>query len=362
MNNKNEKIFDLDALNGIRVIAAFLIVVFHYNKLTGGPHTDRNFPFYSVLKIAYVDGGLMVEMFFLISGLCLYKFYSERLLKKKITVIEFLKKRFLKLYPLYITTTIMTIGLQQVYFKVNGVYFENNFDRSWKYLAFNFLGIARGWYENETYPYNAPAWYVSVLLFIYLVFAIICYISSKKEQIKVKLTVLTVLGMSVGTLIRWKEMQYPIFNVEMGRGLQSFFLGGLIYLLIEKISSNRAKRKMLWCVTGIFLTSTICIIIRQENIFEKTSFFSMIFFPYIVVIAISNPFIRKILTLKILRELNGITYEIFLLQYPIFILFKLIGDRIGFNYYSLVIWFLFWAVLLSVCYGFSIWKKRISML
>ncbi len=403
MNNTKEKLYDLDALNGLRVIAAFMVVLFHYNKLTGGSHVDVNFPFYSVLKIAYVNGGLMVEMFFLISGLCLYRFYSERLIKREITVIDFLKKRFLKLYPLYILTTIITVGLQQVYFKVNGIYFENNFDGSWRYLLLNLLGIARGWYENNTYPYNAPAWYVSVLLFVYIVFSMICYISSRGGRMKTKLIVLTMLGMSVGIFLRWKEMQYAIFNVEIGRGLQSFFLGGLIYLVIEKISSikakrqmiwcatvfflidtifiairrenvfenfsylplflfPKAKRQMIWCATVFFLIDTIFIAIRRENVFENFSYLPLFLFPYIVIISIFNRYVRKILTVKIFKKLNGITYEIFLLQYPVFILFKLIGDGMGINYYSLVVWILFWTGLLSVCYGFFIWKKRTNML
>lgn len=362
MKNTKEKLYDLDALNGLRVIAAFMVVLFHYNKLTGGSHADVNFPFYSVLKIAYVNGGLMVEMFFLISGLCLYMFYSERLIKREITVIDFLKKRFLKLYPLYILTTIITVGLQYVYFKVNGIYFENNFNGSWRYLLLNLLGIARGWYENNTYPYNAPAWYVSVLFFVYIVFGTICYISSRGRRMKTKLIVLTLIGMSVGILLRWKEMQYAIFNVEIGRGLQSFFLGGLICLVIEKISSIKDKRRMIWCATVVFLIGTIFIAIRRENVFENFSYLPLFLLPYIVIISMFNRYVRKILTVKIFKKLNGITYEIFLLQYPVFILFKLIGDGMGVNYYSLVVWILFWAGLLGICYGFFIWKKSINML
>lgn len=55
---KNTKgLYDLEVLNGLRVIVAFMIVLFHYNKLTGGSHAAINLPLYSVLKIAYVNGG-----------------------------------------------------------------------------------------------------------------------------------------------------------------------------------------------------------------------------------------------------------------------------------------------------------------
>lgn len=54
---KNTKgLYDLEVLNGLRVIVAFMIVLFHYNKLTGGSHAAINLPLYSVLKIAYVNG------------------------------------------------------------------------------------------------------------------------------------------------------------------------------------------------------------------------------------------------------------------------------------------------------------------
>lgn len=42
---KEKKFYNLDSLNGLRGIAALIIVLFHYNKLTGTAHSDVNFPF-----------------------------------------------------------------------------------------------------------------------------------------------------------------------------------------------------------------------------------------------------------------------------------------------------------------------------
>ena len=41
---KEKKFYNLDSLNGLRGIAALIIVLFHYNKLTGTAHSDDGRP------------------------------------------------------------------------------------------------------------------------------------------------------------------------------------------------------------------------------------------------------------------------------------------------------------------------------
>ena len=94
---KEKKFYNLDSLNGLRGIAALIIVLFHYNKLTGTAHSDVNFPFFRILKIGYTQGGWLVELFFMISGICFYAFYAKKFLDKKVTIGEFLIKRYIKL-------------------------------------------------------------------------------------------------------------------------------------------------------------------------------------------------------------------------------------------------------------------------
>lgn len=55
MKEKSEQ-QKMDALYGIRFIAALAVVCFHYNGFTGTGHDDVELPFYSILKYFYRGG------------------------------------------------------------------------------------------------------------------------------------------------------------------------------------------------------------------------------------------------------------------------------------------------------------------
>lgn len=72
---KSETKSQADALGLIRFISAIIIIIFQYNKLTGGLRTDTQQPRYSILQLAYTNGGNLVELFFIMSGFCFVLFY-----------------------------------------------------------------------------------------------------------------------------------------------------------------------------------------------------------------------------------------------------------------------------------------------
>lgn len=61
----------------IRFVCAVAIVLHHYNKLTGGLHSDVRLPLFSILNKAYVHGGGLAELFFMISGFCFILFIGS---------------------------------------------------------------------------------------------------------------------------------------------------------------------------------------------------------------------------------------------------------------------------------------------
>ena len=49
---------------GIRFAAAIIIIIFHYNKLTGGVHDDPNLPLYSILRTLFTVEWLLLYAIF----------------------------------------------------------------------------------------------------------------------------------------------------------------------------------------------------------------------------------------------------------------------------------------------------------
>ncbi len=93
------------------------------------------------------------------------------------------------------------------------------------HLVLNLLGIQCGLLGVE-FSFNAPTWFVSVLLVCYVLYWLILYLlRHSKEAIPCFYMIMAVLG---GALILKDELSEPFFNVMIGRGLLNFFIGAIL--------------------------------------------------------------------------------------------------------------------------------------
>lgn len=91
-----QRFSELDALRGI---AALSVVFFHYTSTF-----DTIFPHHEDLPISFPYGNLGVQLFFLISG-----FVILMTARKRFNPIDFLKARFIRLYPTYWVCLAITV-------------------------------------------------------------------------------------------------------------------------------------------------------------------------------------------------------------------------------------------------------------
>src|SRR5437016_234007 len=95
--NETTKHIRYEILDGMRGIAAFCVMIFHY---LGGSN--------GVFKNTYVG----VDLFFILSGFVLTHSYGEKLLSGNLSFTGFMLRRLIRLYPLLIAgVTIGTAGL-----------------------------------------------------------------------------------------------------------------------------------------------------------------------------------------------------------------------------------------------------------
>src|SRR4051794_31799608 len=87
-------------LDGVRDLAAIIVVIHHFTQYTTYPIMDLR--------------GLSVNLFFFLSGFVLTKAYSRRI-QGSLTLIQFLKLRLIRLYPLYLVG--LLLGLVAVSIK-----------------------------------------------------------------------------------------------------------------------------------------------------------------------------------------------------------------------------------------------------
>lgn len=103
-----------EALDIIRFVCSLCVVLFHYNQFTKTNHDDTCFPFFNVLGGVYVNGWRCVEFFFLLSGFTFFLVYERVLCNKEISLIEYLKRRFIRIFPLYYFSTIVAVIIYQI--------------------------------------------------------------------------------------------------------------------------------------------------------------------------------------------------------------------------------------------------------
>lgn len=143
-------------LDGLRGLAAFSVVLFHYTNKSNSYSED-------VLFFEY--GHFGVELFFIISG-----FVISLTLNRKKNFLHFWKARFYRLFPIYWVCMILTflttsfIGLD--YMKRSFEEFLLNLPMVSRFLNVKFI--------------DGAYWSLQYELFFYLIIAVIYYVFSKK--------------------------------------------------------------------------------------------------------------------------------------------------------------------------------------
>ena len=133
-----------------------------------------------------------VHFFFVISGFIIFiKYYNN--IKTFSSIIYFLKKRFLRLYPLHILLLVLFLFLEiakmiaEDHFNIKPNYdtfIKNNFE-SFIYNIF----LVHNIFGNPL-SFNGPSWAVGSEFFTYVVFSIIIFILRKKIIIAIILFIL----------------------------------------------------------------------------------------------------------------------------------------------------------------------------
>lgn len=156
------RIHNLDYLRGI---AALCIMIFHYLSWTLGEFESN-----TLLGRIGIYG---VSIFYILSGLTLYHVYNTNLNLKLPLLMEFYKKRFLRIFPLLWLVCICTILL------------FNNIP-NWTDLVLNFTGLF-GVFKWSTYIATGT-WSIGNELVFYLFFPFYLWLLINKKGIAIFVT------------------------------------------------------------------------------------------------------------------------------------------------------------------------------
>nr|WP_295873044.1 acyltransferase [uncultured Chitinophaga sp.] len=231
------------SLDAFRGIAAVIVVLFHWQMFfypndvfTLGGELNTALPFYSALSMFYTHGMVSVDIFFQLSGFIFFWLYADSVATGKTDFRKFWVYRISRLYPLHIATLVVVAILQPMVLQRLGHYFVIQYNDTYHFFL-NLL-FMQNWGFEVGPSFNAPSWSVSVEMFLYLLFFLICRMKWHTNK------ALLLLMIPAGAV-----MQH--YGFLIGKGVFSFFLGALLYYIYNYLLRQRNIRTYFRVISAV---------------------------------------------------------------------------------------------------------------
>ncbi len=333
----------MEALDGVRVISMLCIVCWHF-YLNIYQKNYNITPFRTIVYPVSRIGYYSVEVFFLLSGFCIAYNYKKKI--ADYTLVEFITRRFKKIVPLALMVTIVSLAIQMF-----DVCFTNG---SWAYktpidfyhILLNLFFMQTGWIENDyLFPYNAPQWFLCILLICYILYWII----SRKQNTYLWACVSMCL---LGYACMIRELDIPFLYTVNGRGYLAFFLGCILYEFDKKFSE---KEKQMLAYIGIIINGILCLLVCKyglEAILGQNVqlVFTVFIFPIYIISVLNIGVMNKFFLLRPLQIMKKYTFSIYLWHQPFMIALRILDDyfNLNINYNTIAAFVGIWAVIFLI--------------
>ena len=366
MNTSIKKVFYsenyIPALDGIRFLAILGVILFHITNYIYQNHSDQELQTFVkniVLPITKY-GRFGVELFFIISGFIITLSIENHRIKGSLVLLKsFYFRRFSRIFPPYFIIITCSLIFNLLFLKTLSV--ENGVN---SYLASIFF------IHNLIYPGEFPflsgaAWSLEIEIQFYILAPILFLLfNGQANYLKILLNLIFFLLFFVVNNIGYNVETKSLLNYA-----HYFILGNILafFKLRRNYIGNHYNIILITIIIIYIFIYILNIKYASANsiIILHKLFTLLILFAGLYYILYLNKV--KILTNKILTKIGKISYSIYLLNYPIIVLFgqSILSITIFKNYYFTLILFiiLFLILILFLSYIFySIVEKPLKIL
>ena len=337
----NEKLYFIKILTWF---SAFIIVLFHYALWFGLNFYEENiFIDYLVKRKKY--GANFVYLYWTIIGYIFILFYHS---KKKIILKNYFINIFARYYPLHILTLIIVFVIQYLNLKLYGKTefgYANDF---YHFILHIFFASDWGLHINQSF--NAPIWFMSVLIPIFIYFFLTFKILIKHR-----------IFFSISTMIFFYYI-YPlifsyhksIFNIQAC--FFYFYLGISIFFICEFKKKNKKKFQIL-SIFGI-LISIFALNYNKSFLSEYVNLIpsTVLLFSSLIILC-QNYHIKFNKIPKKINTFIDTSYSIYLWHFPLQLFFIIM-----FNYLKIDLSvfrnFTFFLIFLTVLFSISVISSK----
>lgn len=345
---------DTKGIDGLRGIAALCIAIFtHYFLFV----PERTYPFYNRLTYWFWNyASYFVDLFFVISGFIMVFVYRNKIKNAQIGFVGFVKKRLLRFYPLMVFALFCVLILQLIHLKMTGVFFayKDIYDNSVLSFIFNLLCLQGTTLVASSF--NAPSWYLSIVLVMYILFYVATYTAGRHDMENIAYMALMLLGIVIAV----KNYETVFLNC---RGLIGFFAGCLTCTFCEWANrqENRKRQTILGIVFLVFAGTAVTGIMFGHKVFapdpQVVLIYEMLLWPCLVFLAVHVKLLREFLKNPVFLFLGKISFSMYLIHFPVMVLLENLNRCFSWNlnYESRKVCLLYVALMMVVsvlCYFF----------
>ena len=265
-----------------------------------------------------INGGLVVDFFFVLSGFVISLNYIDKI-NSKSDLINFQKKRFLRLYPLHILTLFVFILIEIIklivenYTNLRSTYAPFSGFNNYYSLVANFF-LLHGWYG---WSFNLPSWSISTEFYTYLIFALVVLNAKNKLYFFILFIILSLILFIINNL----GYKYLDNFVYPARCIYSFFLGTLTFLIYKKYKQNFSQFIcfVLIIFSFLFINYSDTLSLNNKYIFAPLLFSLTVLF---VSCLNHNSVLHKILSNKYTVYLGAISYGVYMIHFGLVWFFR----------------------------------------
>ena len=334
-----------EILDGLRGVAALMVIVFHL------------FETYSHGQQHINHGYLAVDFFFVLSGFVVGYAYDDRW--NKMSTWGFFKRRLTRLHPMVIMGTVVGACL---FFFGAGAFPKVMSTPLWKFLVCFVMGLfmiptgpkmdIRGW--SETNSFNGPNWtltleYIGNILYAFIFRRLPTYVLCILCALAAVLTLDLTMGWDIfglfpvneftrpdGTLVQFGGPQYHVkggwsltaqqIYIGMTRLLYPFLCGLIISRILPKHRSEsnpsgspiHAKGGFWWAALLLVIIFSVPCIGGKDGVPNGLyqAFMIILVFPFIVLLGAGSKTTDPKST-AICKWLGDISYPIYITHYPL---------------------------------------------
>ena len=193
------------------------------------------------------------------------------------------------------------------------------------------LACVARWFDTSL-MINNPMWYVSVLLLCLAVFYFVTRRCRKADNLVLAYGMVIALGL----VMRWMcvdGFKAPFFNIDIARGLISFFIGLELALVIKRHPRIVNAASIVAAITAICLFVAFCATNRDGLVGSETSqYYALVFLVYPSVIVICKaPILTRLFSSERLSFVGGCAYNMYVWHLPLIFLYCTAFYGLGLN-------------------------------